>query len=157
MYNLKGDCRPHVMISYQWDSQSTMLKVKESLKEAGFKVWMDVENISQWSHFTAGYENDLIYFSLWVKNFKLRDNNVFLVFLGGSTLEAMSLAIENAAVVLIGMSKKYKESPNCRSGNGRVLRCFLRYQSRLINFQDSQLCKKKKNSVSTLWLANYFY
>lgn len=74
-----GDCQPHVMISYQWDSQSTMLKVKESLKEAGFKVWMDVENIS------------------------------------GSTLEAMSLAIENAAVVLIGMSKKYKESPNCRS------------------------------------------
>lgn len=64
MYNLKGDCRPHVMISYQWDSQSTMLKVKESLKEAGFKVWMDVENISQLSHFTAGYENDLIYFSL---------------------------------------------------------------------------------------------
>lgn len=47
MYNLTGDCRPHVMISYQWDSQSTMLKVKESLKEAGFKVWMDVENISQ--------------------------------------------------------------------------------------------------------------
>uniref|UniRef100_K1PV25 Uncharacterized protein n=1 Tax=Magallana gigas TaxID=29159 RepID=K1PV25_MAGGI len=76
---INGDCRPHVMISYQWDSQSTMLKVKESLKEAGFKVWMDVENIS------------------------------------GSTLEAMSLAIENAAVVLIGMSKKYKESPNCRS------------------------------------------
>lgn len=73
------------------------------------------------------------------------------MFLGGSTLEAMSLAIENAAVVLIGMSKKYKESPNCRSGNGRVLRCFLGYQSRLINFQDSKLRKKKKkHSVSTL-------
>lgn len=69
------------------------------------------------------------------------------MFLGGSTLEAMSLAIENAAVVLIGMSKKYKESPNCRSGNGRVLRCFLRYQSRLINFQDSKLCKKKKKKA----------
>lgn len=70
-----------------------------------------------------------------------------VVFLGGSTLEAMSLAIENAAVVLIGMSKKYKESPNCRSGNGRVLRCFLIYQSRLINFQDSKLCKKKKKAL----------
>lgn len=73
------------------------------------------------------------------------------MFLGGSTLEAMSLAIENAAVVLIAMSKKYKESPNCRSGNDHVLGCFLRYQSRLINFQDSKLCKKKKkHSVSTL-------
>lgn len=74
------------------------------------------------------------------------------MFLGGSTLEAMSLAIENAAVVLIGMSKKYKESPNCRSGNGRVLRCFLRYQSRLINFQDSKLCKKKKKSTLISYL-----
>lgn len=123
MYNLTGDLRPHVMISYQWDSQSTMLKVKESLKEAGFKVWMDVENISQWSPFTAGH----IHFSLRVQNFKLHDNNVYIVLLGGSTLEAMSLAIENAAVVLIGMSKKYKESPNCRSGNGHVFDCFLRY------------------------------
>ena len=35
------------MISYQWDSQPLMIKIKESLKKAGFKVWMDVENISQ--------------------------------------------------------------------------------------------------------------
>ncbi len=34
----------------------------------------------------------------------------------GSTLEAMASAVENAAVVLIGVSEKYKKSPNCRTG-----------------------------------------
>ena len=36
--------------------------------------------------------------------------------MGGSTLEAMAGAVENAAVVLIGVSEKYKLSPNCRTG-----------------------------------------
>lgn len=67
------------MISYQWDSQSVMLKVKDRLKDAGYKVWMDVEHMT------------------------------------GSTLEAMALAVEKAAVVLIAMSQKYKDSPSCRS------------------------------------------
>lgn len=34
--------------------------------------------------------------------------------MGGSTLSAMAEAVENAAVVLICMSEKYKQSPNCR-------------------------------------------
>ncbi|CAC5364103.1 unnamed protein product [Mytilus coruscus] len=75
---LEVDC-PHIMISYQWDSQSVMLKVKDRLKDAGYKVWMDVEHMT------------------------------------GSTLEAMALAVEKAAVVLIAMSQKYKDSPSCRS------------------------------------------
>ena len=37
--------------------------------------------------------------------------------MGGSTLESMARAVENAAVVLVGVSQKYKESPNCRSGD----------------------------------------
>lgn len=36
---------PHVMISYQWGSQTTMLAVKERLKAEGYKVWMDVDNM----------------------------------------------------------------------------------------------------------------
>lgn len=36
--------------------------------------------------------------------------------MGGSTLEAMAHAVENAAVVLVCMSEKYKQSPNCRTG-----------------------------------------
>ena len=35
--------------------------------------------------------------------------------MGGSTLEAMAKAVENASVVLICVSQKYKQSPNCRS------------------------------------------
>ncbi|KAK3578384.1 hypothetical protein CHS0354_025478 [Potamilus streckersoni] len=35
--------------------------------------------------------------------------------MGGSTLEAMADGIENSAVVLICMSEKYKQSPNCRT------------------------------------------
>ncbi|KAK3095310.1 hypothetical protein FSP39_013076, partial [Pinctada imbricata] len=34
--------------------------------------------------------------------------------MGGSTLSAMADAVENAAVVIICMSEKYKQSPNCR-------------------------------------------
>ncbi|ESO96616.1 hypothetical protein LOTGIDRAFT_69048, partial [Lottia gigantea] len=33
----------------------------------------------------------------------------------GSTLQAMADAIENAEIVLICMSRKYKDSPNCRA------------------------------------------
>ena len=35
------------MISYQWDSQSIMVKVKDKLRQAGYKVWMDVEHMSK--------------------------------------------------------------------------------------------------------------
>ena len=35
--------------------------------------------------------------------------------MGGSTLEAMAKAVENASVVLICVSERYKQSPNCRS------------------------------------------
>lgn len=37
--------------------------------------------------------------------------------LGGSTLQAMAQGIENAAAILIGVSREYKLSANCRSGN----------------------------------------
>ncbi|XP_069136765.1 uncharacterized protein [Argopecten irradians] len=70
---------PHVMISYQWNSQPLVLRLKDVLKHAGYKVWMDVEHMT------------------------------------GSTLEAMALAVERSAVVLVCMSQKYKDSPSCRS------------------------------------------
>lgn len=35
--------------------------------------------------------------------------------MSGSTLEAMALAVENAAAVLVCVSKKYKESQACRT------------------------------------------
>ncbi|XP_070543099.1 uncharacterized protein [Ptychodera flava] len=73
-----GNKDPHVMISYQWGSQPEMIKIKDILKNAGYKVWMDIESME------------------------------------GSTLEGMASAVENAAVVFMGISQKYKESANCR-------------------------------------------
>ncbi|KAL9971693.1 hypothetical protein ACROYT_G017892 [Oculina patagonica] len=35
--------------------------------------------------------------------------------MGGSTLEAMAKAVEDASVVLVCVSERYKQSPNCRS------------------------------------------
>lgn len=39
------------MISYQWDSQSIMVKVKDKLRQAGYKVWMDVEHMSKFDYY----------------------------------------------------------------------------------------------------------
>ena len=69
----------HVMISYRWDAQEVLVKVKTKLQASGYRIWMDLEQM------------------------------------GGSTLEAMAKAVENAAVVLVCVSQRYKESPNCRS------------------------------------------
>eukprot|EP00026_Physarum_polycephalum_P005612 Phypoly_transcript_05647.p1 GENE.Phypoly_transcript_05647~~Phypoly_transcript_05647.p1 ORF type:complete len:615 (-),score=88.60 Phypoly_transcript_05647:6-1850(-) len=70
--------RGHVMISYQWDDQKIVMRISQSLKQKGYKVWLDLEQM------------------------------------GGSTLEAMSHAIEQSELVLLCMSQKYKDSPNCR-------------------------------------------
>jgi male-specific lethal 1 len=35
----------HVMISYQWDVQDIMIQVKDRLQAAGFRVWMDLEQM----------------------------------------------------------------------------------------------------------------
>ncbi len=64
----------HVMLSYEWGSQASVLMIKEALQKAGYRTWIDVDHMS------------------------------------GSTLEAMSLAVEGAACVLMCVSKKYKES-----------------------------------------------
>ena len=33
----------HIMLSYQWDLQSLVKKVYESLRKRGLPVWMDIE------------------------------------------------------------------------------------------------------------------
>ena len=39
---------PHVMISYQWDVQEQIVKVKDILKAHGFNVWLDVERMGKY-------------------------------------------------------------------------------------------------------------
>ena len=41
---------------------------------------------------------------------------VWVLVPAGSVLEAMAEAVENAAVVIVCLTQKYKESPNCRTG-----------------------------------------
>ena len=36
----------HIMISYQWASKTTMLRARDKLMQAGYRVWMDVDNMS---------------------------------------------------------------------------------------------------------------
>ncbi|XP_070577150.1 uncharacterized protein [Ptychodera flava] len=39
------DSRAHVMISYQWDLQARVIKLRDTLREDGYKVWMNVEKM----------------------------------------------------------------------------------------------------------------
>ena len=71
----------HVMISYNWGHQKMVKQIRDHLRNNGFKVWMDVDDMQ------------------------------------GSTLQAMASAVENADIVLVCYSLKYKNSDNCRAGN----------------------------------------
>ena len=35
----------HIMISYQWDCQDTIIQVKDKLRSVGFNVWIDVKEM----------------------------------------------------------------------------------------------------------------
>jgi len=43
----------HIMISYQWDSKPTVLQLRDRLKEAGFRTWIDVENMCTYFEFAS--------------------------------------------------------------------------------------------------------
>ena len=40
---------PHVMISYQWQYKSVLLRVRDQLIADGYKVWMDVDDMSEYN------------------------------------------------------------------------------------------------------------
>jgi hypothetical protein len=40
-----GGNKYDVMISYQWDSQNKCLQIKKGLEHAGYRVWIDVEQM----------------------------------------------------------------------------------------------------------------
>ncbi|KAK3575912.1 hypothetical protein CHS0354_002553 [Potamilus streckersoni] len=40
--NRKG----HIMISYQWSDQKMLMKIRDILKEHGYAVWMDIDNMT---------------------------------------------------------------------------------------------------------------
>ena len=70
------------------------------------------------NHVMISYQQDAQEIMIQVKN-QLQANGcrvwMDLEQMSGSTLETRAKAVENAAVVLICVSQRYKESPNCRS------------------------------------------
>lgn len=40
-----GANRGHVMISYQWDNQKLIQKIRDRLQENGVKCWMDIDDM----------------------------------------------------------------------------------------------------------------
>ncbi|RMX38043.1 hypothetical protein pdam_00020147 [Pocillopora damicornis] len=77
-----------------------------------------LEQISEAKHVMISYQWDVQKLVIQIKN-KLQADG-FKVWMdidemGGSTLESMAKAVENASVILVCVSQKYKESPNCRS------------------------------------------
>ena len=70
------------------------------------------------NHVMISYQRDAQEIMIQVKN-QLQANGcrvwMDLEQMSGSTLETRAKAVENAAVVLICVSQRYKESPNCRS------------------------------------------
>ncbi|KAJ8322282.1 LOW QUALITY PROTEIN: hypothetical protein KUTeg_000753 [Tegillarca granosa] len=71
--------RGHLMISYNHADKKLIMYIRDYLRKAGYKVWLDVDDMA------------------------------------GSTLQAMASAVEEAEIVLICYSRKYKDSDNCRA------------------------------------------
>ena len=67
-----------MLVADQWNFQSTIQRLNESLIARAYVTWFDLTNMK------------------------------------GSTMDAMSDAIEGADVMLYGVSLAYKESANCR-------------------------------------------
>jgi len=45
MLFIASDTGGHVFISYQWDSKQTVLKVRDRLRAAGYRVWIDEDDM----------------------------------------------------------------------------------------------------------------
>ncbi|XP_077985599.1 uncharacterized protein LOC144440182 [Glandiceps talaboti] len=41
----KGDGSMHIMISYNWDHQREVVKIKNELESLGYKIWIDLDNL----------------------------------------------------------------------------------------------------------------
>jgi len=75
----------HIMISYSWaSSKDFVVKVSAGLRKSGFDVWRDEEGSS------------------------------LVRKMMGSSMEIMAQAIENADVVVIFVSRAYRDSYNCK-------------------------------------------
>lgn len=79
--------RTHVMLSYSWHHEAQprlVVAVEKELRKRGCDVWRDETGSSLWPP------------------------------MHGSTQDCMARAVELSSVIVVFVSKQYKESPNCR-------------------------------------------
>jgi hypothetical protein len=91
----------HIMISYNWGHQQVILRVVASLKSRKYAIWVDVEKMEGSTVDAASTSN----LPLLVTG---------RPFLTSMLCVQMAFAVEGAAVMLVGLSRAYKESTNCR-------------------------------------------
>jgi hypothetical protein len=96
-----GSTAQHVMMSYQWDSQSTIERIVRSLQQRGYAVWYDVDCMK-------GKLQLLLHVFATLQLIGLASTGGD----AGSTVDAMSDAIDSAEVFVYGVSLAYKESGN---------------------------------------------
>ena len=102
----------HVMLSYQWDVQAIIQRLNNWLQRRGYLTWFDLTNmkgecISR--HLIAPHPLPSFSSSSHVNC--LNPKWCLCAWIG-STMDAMSAAIEGAEVMLYGVSLRYKESAN---------------------------------------------
>eukprot|EP01043_Picozoa_sp_COSAG02_P012794 COSAG02_NODE_502_length_21039_cov_62.499045_3_plen_143_part_00 len=91
------------MLSYQWSYQAVTQRLNISLQGRGYLTWFDLTNMKGalygWFGASGGF---------------CAKPGACMTRIAGSTMDAMSDAIEGADVMLYGVSLQYKESANCR-------------------------------------------
>jgi len=102
----------------QSEDQEVQKAAAGALWELEGKAVSNSKNEPSMNHVMISYQWDNQEVLIEVKN-RLQESGyrvwMDLEQMGGSTLEAMAKAVENASVVLVCVSQRYKESPNCRS------------------------------------------
>ncbi|CAK8677980.1 unnamed protein product [Clavelina lepadiformis] len=62
----------HIMISYQWDVQATILQLRDNLRERGYKIWIDVDQVqgSILTEMASAVENAIVVIVAMTENYK---------------------------------------------------------------------------------------
>ena len=97
----------HVMMSYAWHCQVTITRIVRSLQSRGYRLWFDLDV----SHCRPSLSAEC---SAESSEPAAAPLELQWQCMKGSTVDAMSDAVDNAAVMLFCVSLPYKESCNCR-------------------------------------------
>ena len=95
----------------QWNSQATVMRINESLIERGYVTWFDLTNMKGITSALAA-ASVAFHCGIAADQPETRTGGD-----AGSTVDAMSDAIERADVMLYGVSLAYKESANVSALN----------------------------------------